>query len=377
MLGVIHGTDKSSSVHPAWDYLRHYERVIRRFKESPINLIEIGVLNGSSLKVWNEFLDNATIVGIDINPRCAASAGGRVKVEIGSVEDPSFLQRVTAQYPPSVVIDDGSHLPEHIVYTFEKLFPALLPGGVYIVEDTEFQFGDHAETWKGDRSVSLKAYFLDLAASRMAYRMAENPSGWDRRYIVQNLDSVEFVGGAVILTKKDRRNHENALSFADGYLRRSNPGLDQRLRLVQYMIKHEIEPSRIEDMLRAILEHAAANPDAMWLLSIVLDRMNRLDEAADLALECVAIEPHKQHHWQHLAYLEQRRGREDDELAALRQAAALKQDGAAQFLSRIASILQGRGDIGGALAAAEQASSVSPGDAGMKRIVDDLRSRLG
>lgn len=47
---------------------------------------------------------------------------------------------VVSAHPPTIVIDDVSHQAAHIVYTFERLFPALLEGGVYIAEDLD-RFG--------------------------------------------------------------------------------------------------------------------------------------------------------------------------------------------------------------------------------------------
>ncbi|MFE3638938.1 class I SAM-dependent methyltransferase [Streptomyces sp. NPDC059168] len=39
--------------------------------------------------------------------------------------------------PFDIVIDDGSHLNEHVLTSFEALFPHLRPGGLYVVEDTQ------------------------------------------------------------------------------------------------------------------------------------------------------------------------------------------------------------------------------------------------
>jgi hypothetical protein len=55
-----------------------------------------------------------------------------------------------------VVIDDGSHVPEHQLISFESLWPAVKPGGLYIVEDLETNW------WKPSASVygySLKSQF--------------------------------------------------------------------------------------------------------------------------------------------------------------------------------------------------------------------------
>lgn len=43
-----------------------------------------------------------------------------------------------------VIIDDGSHVPWHQVFTLETIFDEWLkPGGLYVIEDTETSYWDH------------------------------------------------------------------------------------------------------------------------------------------------------------------------------------------------------------------------------------------
>ena len=39
-----------------------------------------------------------------------------------------------------IIIDDGSHINEHVIRTFQYLFPKLKPGGIYVVEDTQTSY---------------------------------------------------------------------------------------------------------------------------------------------------------------------------------------------------------------------------------------------
>jgi len=88
--------------------LRHYEEWFSPWRGEEINLIEIGIANGSSLHVWQNYFKKARIVGIDINPRCARFANERVCIEIGSQDDPVFLQQVCTRYPPTIIINAGT-----------------------------------------------------------------------------------------------------------------------------------------------------------------------------------------------------------------------------------------------------------------------------
>src|ERR1700722_7591945 len=105
-LGILGGTDKCSLCH---DYLRHYQRILLPLRDAVINVVEIGVDRGGSLRMWAAFFSRATLVGIDIRPQCRQYAGDRQIIEIGSQEDPDFLNNIGIQYSPTLVIDDGSH----------------------------------------------------------------------------------------------------------------------------------------------------------------------------------------------------------------------------------------------------------------------------
>ncbi len=115
VIGTLEGTNKSSLYH---DYLYAYENVLRPLRQEHFTLLEIGVYDGASLRMWKNYFPHAKIVGIDINPACADLAAERIAVEIGSQDDPEFLDRVMQQYRPLVVIDDGSHLAHHIISSF-------------------------------------------------------------------------------------------------------------------------------------------------------------------------------------------------------------------------------------------------------------------
>jgi len=125
-IGVSEATDKSSL---SGDYLRHYDEMLAPMRHEEFNLLEIGVFHGGSLRTWSRYFSRAHIIGVDIDANCKAYAGDRRQVEIGSQADPEFVNRIVTEHPPRAIVDDGSHRSDHIIFTFERLFPALLPGG--------------------------------------------------------------------------------------------------------------------------------------------------------------------------------------------------------------------------------------------------------
>lgn len=119
------------------DYLKHYWRHMHDLRDTAEKVCEIGVQSGSSLRVWEEFFSRATIYGIDVNADCEQLESDRVRIVIGDQGDPGFLERFISGTGGKfdVIIDDGSHVPDHQIQTFEMLFPQLQSGGIYAIED--------------------------------------------------------------------------------------------------------------------------------------------------------------------------------------------------------------------------------------------------
>lgn len=117
-------------------YFDVYHRHLAKFVGTDATLLEIGVFSGGSLDMWRDYLGpRARIWGIDIEPGCRAYHGGQIEIFIGSQGDRKFLASINPVDGIDAVVDDGSHLPEHQIVSFEELFGRLKPGGVYICED--------------------------------------------------------------------------------------------------------------------------------------------------------------------------------------------------------------------------------------------------
>lgn len=134
------GKDVFKWVH----YLPIYEQHFQRYVNKPLKLLEIGCLHGGSLQMWKRYFGpHAQIVGIDINPACAAHAEDQIDVRIGSQDDTDFLAKVVAEFGPfDIVIDDGSHVCEHLVASFKALYPHVKDDGLYVAEDLHSNYWD-------------------------------------------------------------------------------------------------------------------------------------------------------------------------------------------------------------------------------------------
>jgi hypothetical protein len=147
------GTRGPSSRWSANNYVDVYQAYLQPMRKSAISLLEIGLgvvgpnwnskivhggnTGGASMKMWSEYLPNARITGIDINPAAYLDTD-RVKtylVDQGSRESLSDFLREHPDPSFDVIIDDGSHRADHQQVSLEMLFPHLKSGGLFFIED--------------------------------------------------------------------------------------------------------------------------------------------------------------------------------------------------------------------------------------------------
>lgn len=145
-LAQIHKTDKFGN----HNYTPHYHNHFKHLKFKRIKLFEIGVggydspmIGGNSLRMWKSYFPFAKIVSLDIYDKSKLQEK-RIKIYKGSQVDTELLDKIHEENGEfDLIIDDGSHINEHVIKSFEYLFPRLKMGGIYVVEDTQTSYWDH------------------------------------------------------------------------------------------------------------------------------------------------------------------------------------------------------------------------------------------
>ena len=150
----IHKTDKFGYHF----YTPHYQNHFKRYKFKNNRILEIGVggyedrfIGGNSLRMWKSYFPFSKIYSLDIHDKSFLQEK-RIKIYKGSQVDFDFLNDVIKETGDlDIIIDDGSHINEHVIETFKYLFPKLKKGGIYVVEDTQTSY------WKdyGGDSINL------------------------------------------------------------------------------------------------------------------------------------------------------------------------------------------------------------------------------
>jgi hypothetical protein len=117
----------------------YYESTFLPLKEKTNVVVEIGVCYGNSMRLWHDYFLNATIYGIDKDPRSHSSRwqlnqnNNRCKIIKGSSNDISTYKEIPNDI--DIVIDDGSHRIQDQLNSFNILYPKLKDSGVYVIED--------------------------------------------------------------------------------------------------------------------------------------------------------------------------------------------------------------------------------------------------
>ena len=182
-IGLKHGTDKASSEH---GYLAFYEHFFSSFRYKEITILELGILNGASLKTWQEYFPSARIVGADINPATKRFETVRAAVELLDQSNIEELTRLALKHGPfDIVIDDGSHVWDHQITSLRTLFPFVRHDGLYVVEDLQTNYGSLAATYRGVATspcVDMLKRWLDLTLADEELPLDEVEDAFLRTY---------------------------------------------------------------------------------------------------------------------------------------------------------------------------------------------------
>ncbi len=214
-LDIYNDPTKVTKYTSKWEqYFDIYDIWFHKFVgESPI-VLEIGVDNGGSLQMWNHYFgEGCFLYGLDIRPKVTAQELGLDNATIlqGDQGNPDTWFK---NGPIDVVIDDGSHFSNHQIMTFEKIFPEMSNGGIYLVEDTHSSYMD---TFNGGlkQSHTFIEYCKELIDILHADHYKHNALPEWIRYI----KSIHFYDSVVVIEKGLRPKYQVTFTHREDYIR--------------------------------------------------------------------------------------------------------------------------------------------------------------
>lgn len=144
-------TDKGT-VH---SYINWYEQTFEDRREESLNILELGVLFGGSLKMWEHYFPNSMIYGIEdfsqkdgqwhyqFEPLDVDSimedlnSYDRISLMNFDCEDSFNIKENLKDIKFDIIIDDANHKVEQQKLNFENYYPYINEGGIYICEDVQ------------------------------------------------------------------------------------------------------------------------------------------------------------------------------------------------------------------------------------------------
>lgn len=133
-LALQSGADKGSNYH---NYTEVYAQYFAPLKDRPIKFLEIGIYQGSSVKLWESYFKQADLHFIDITFSEVQYYSPRSHYHLANQENPRDLEKFirAAGGDFDIILDDGGHTMNMQIVSFKTLFPHLKSGGLYIIED--------------------------------------------------------------------------------------------------------------------------------------------------------------------------------------------------------------------------------------------------
>ncbi len=211
-IAAIHKTDKCGN----HNYTPHYQTHFRKYKFKNNTILEIGVggyneslRGGNSLRMWKSYFPFSKIYSLDIYDKSFLEER-RIKIFKGSQVDISFLDKLTNETGDfDLIIDDGSHINEHVITSFKLLFPKLKKGGIYVVEDTQTSYWEEygGNSTNLDSKHTIYGYFKSLIDSLNNEEfIIEN---YEKTYYDKHIISMHFYHNMIFIYKGDNDEKSN------------------------------------------------------------------------------------------------------------------------------------------------------------------------
>ncbi len=133
LLAIKYDCDKWGAKHSYTDW---YYETFKDRAATVRKVVEIGVGEGRSLRMWRDFFPNAHIYGMDV-AAARVFQDERITVYKGNQHSVHDLRGLVDKVGSDVdlFIDDASHRPPDQAFTARTIMPLLGKGATYVIED--------------------------------------------------------------------------------------------------------------------------------------------------------------------------------------------------------------------------------------------------
>jgi cephalosporin hydroxylase len=182
-MSLLELVDNSSTDKNTYhSYLSLYQQLLESKRETAKNVLEIGIYNGGSIKLWSDFFINATVYGLDINNLdnvwVDIKNNDRIVLYINSdaYDENLFKTRFLEKgIKCDFMLDDGPHTLNSMK-TFIKLYSQIMADdGILIIEDVQ--------DWS----------WIDILKNEVPEELKQFIEVYDLRHIKNRYDDIVFV----------------------------------------------------------------------------------------------------------------------------------------------------------------------------------------
>lgn len=206
LLARKYGTDKRTNdadQNIYHGYTDIYYKLFKDIRYEKLNILEIGVENGFSHKMWENFFPNSMIYGIDTftSVNCKTKIEDiecdRIKILKASQDNEDAINAYFKNMQFDIIIDDGSHGSWHQQKSFKILFPRLKNGGYYFIEDLAVCYDRGFREFDDERSSTLK--WLELMQNHLPFSYYIDYETMDN--FINQIESINIIGELGIIRK--------------------------------------------------------------------------------------------------------------------------------------------------------------------------------
>ena len=145
------------------------------------SVLELGIDQGGSLELWLSLFPDGVVVGVDHNPDVVVPKG--TYSCIMAQDNPKLPEALQEWAPFNLIVDDASHQAGPTLRSLRLLWPLVIPGGWYVIEDWGVAFRHRAPMYEPE--------MLDVARDLIIWFGNPNPS----------VASITYKPGLIILEK--------------------------------------------------------------------------------------------------------------------------------------------------------------------------------
>lgn len=113
-----------------------YDNLFKEIQDTCTNILEIGIHEGGSIKLWKEYFINATIYGVDNNQNLELfryNPDKQIKVFVNDAYNLDFVNSLPNNF--DLIIDDGPHTLDSMVRFLQYYQSKLNDNGILVIED--------------------------------------------------------------------------------------------------------------------------------------------------------------------------------------------------------------------------------------------------